>query len=166
MRLILCILFAVSLESAKASGGAPPDFRNYPGSQWFTSHVFWQTNALAHLPEKRLLFLTEFPCGDGSAFQAYVDDAGKEYMGFYTKLAIYAGHRRELSTNQVLELRAALRELPATNASPPLESLIVLSFRQGTNWITRTYDIDDRPKALGRIYEIMEVRWQQQFRVK
>jgi hypothetical protein len=166
MRLILCILFVAGLESAKASEGVAPDFRSYPQSKWFTSHVYWQTNALAHLPEKRLLWLTEFPCGDGSAFQSYVDEGGKEHMGFYTELAIYAGHDRELSTNQVEALRAALRELPSTNASPPIKSLVVVSFRQGTNWITRTYDTDDPPKPLGQIYTTMGGRWQQRFRVK
>jgi hypothetical protein len=166
MRLILSILFAASLVPVKASDGAAPDFSNYPHTQWFTSHVYWQTNALAHLPEKRLLWLTEFPCGDGSAFQSYVAESGREYMGLYTELATYGGHYRELSTNQLQALRSALRELPSTNASPPIESLVVLSFREGTNWITRTYDTDALPKPMGQIYRIMEIKWQRAFRVK
>jgi hypothetical protein len=166
MRSILCVLFAVGLEWAMASDGAAPDFRNYPRSQWFTSHVYQQTNAFEHLPAEDLVWLTEFPCGDGSAFQAYVDWNGREHMGFYTEFAMYGGHDRYLSTNEVQALRSALHRLPLTNASPPIENLGVVSFREGTNWITRTFEADYLSVPMSEVYRIMEFRWQRRTRVK
>jgi hypothetical protein len=164
MHPVFLILLASSLVSAVAGG--TPDFSGYPHTQWFTSHVDWQTNALRHLPEQHLFWLTEFPCGDGSAFQSFVTENGREHMGFDTELAVYGGHDRDLSTDQVAALRSAIQELPPTNATPAIESLTIVSFRQGTNWITRTYDTSQLPIPMARIYNIMGVKWQRAFRVK
>jgi hypothetical protein len=72
------------------------------------------------------------------------------------------GHRgkadRQITASDLDKLRLAIRELPMTNSTPPLNRLVIVSFRQGTNWLTRTYDRQALPHAMHRIYEIIGER--------
>ena len=49
-------------------------------------------------------------------------------------------------------------ELPTQSASPPTERTVLVSFRQGTNWITRTYDCNQQPPPLRRILQVIGER--------
>jgi hypothetical protein len=77
-----------------------------------------------------------------------------------TPYAIQASHWKDLSAAALADLRAAIDELPAESASPPLDRNVVVSFKSGTNWLSRIYDFEQQPKALRRIYEIIGERWE------
>ena len=124
------------------------------------------TNAHWNLHETHFLWMTEFPCGAGSSFQSVVTENGKEYMGFHTELAVYGGHDKQMSQKELEALHRAIQDLPPTNAAPSIESLVIVSFREGTNWITRTYDTDELPKPMYEVYRITGVKWQHAARVK
>ena len=68
---------------------------------------------------------------------------------------IPASHWKQLSDTNLTSLRAAIRELPAESVLPPIERLVIVSFRDGTNWVTRSYDDDALPKPMRRIYDII-----------
>jgi capsular polysaccharide biosynthesis protein len=59
-----------------------------------------------------------------------------------------------MSEVQLKETIAVIRELPATNTASPFDDLVLVSLRQGTNWVTYSYDRRNPPKALKRINEI------------
>jgi hypothetical protein len=44
------------------------------------------------------------------------------------------------SHRDLILFRKTLARLPSQNQSPPLNDLLVLSYRDGTNWTTRIYD--------------------------
>ena len=48
----------------------------------------------------------------------------------------------QLSETDLTSLRSAIHDLPAESVSPPIERLIIVSFREGTNWVTRSYRFD------------------------
>ncbi len=63
-------------------------------------------------------------------------------------------------------MQSVIRQLPPTNALPPIENLGVLNFREGTNWVTRSYDKRSPPKVLDRIREIQRALWVSNFTVQ
>ena len=67
---------------------------------------------------------------------------------------------------QLKALPSAIRELPPTNALPSIDDLVIVSFRQGTNWITRTYDKRNLPKPVERISQIRTDLYGRSFRVQ
>jgi len=50
--------------------------------------------------------------------------------------------------------------LPSESAVPPLERTVLVSFRHGTNWVTRTYDFEHQPAALRKLHQIIGERWE------
>jgi hypothetical protein len=67
---------------------------------------------------------------------------------------------------QLKALLSAIRVLPPTNALPPIDDLVIVSFRQGTNWITRTYNKRNLPKPVERISQIRTNLYGRSFRVQ
>jgi hypothetical protein len=168
VRLILVILFCFPLTRARA-GDTPtsPDFSSYPQDYEFRLFLSAQTNGAWHLGRGNLLAIAEFPTGVDSARESYVTESGKEYhrivdFGF----AVKASGSKQLSEADLRTLRSAIRDLPATNASPPIARLIIVSFHQGTNWITRTYDSGRLPQAMRQIQGAIGERWVRSFTVQ
>jgi hypothetical protein len=63
-----------------------------------------------------------------------------------------------LSEKELGNLRAALAALPEQSASPPLGRTVLVSYRSGTNWVTRTYDFKQQSAALREVFQIIGER--------
>jgi hypothetical protein len=78
--------------------------------------------------------------------------------------AVRDPRRKRLSKAKVERLRFAVEQLPRTNQYPWLSSLVIISHRDGTNWVTHSYarhrSADDPPeaKALRELLEIIGER--------
>jgi hypothetical protein len=105
-------------------------------------------------PDQRtnLLAITAYPAGGRCSLHYLVTESGRRnaYSG-----VIPASHWKQLSDTNLTSLRAAIRELPAESVLPPIERLVIVSFRDGTNWVTRRYDDDALPKPMRQIYAII-----------
>jgi hypothetical protein len=71
---------------------------------------------------------------------------------------MYRERGGQLSETDLKTLRAAMRDLPPESVSPPIERLVIVSFRDGTNWVTRSYDTGNLPKSMCPIYDIRRIR--------
>jgi hypothetical protein len=162
MRYILVILMVLVVESARADDKAgAPDFSSYPQTESFRHYLSVQTNAAWHLQHTNLLAVSAFPSGGGFALEYCVTESGQEsdHRNVYN-WATQASHEKQLSGTNLTSLRSAIRELPAESVSPPLERLVIVSFREGTNWVTRSYDSGTLPKPMRQIYDIIEERFE------
>ena len=139
-----------SLEPMQAQAQSPaPDFSSYPQTESFRFYLRGQTNAAEHLQRANLLAISAFPSGDRFALQYVVTETGRESDHRYVyNFAIQASHERQLSEAELNNLRSAIHELLVESKSPPVERLVIVSFREGTNWVTRSYDSDALPKSM------------------
>jgi len=59
-------------------------------------------------------------------------------------------HRKQLSKTELIHLRSTVGTLSRTNQYPWLYSLVIVSHRDGTNWVTHSYArhraVDDPPE--------------------
>jgi hypothetical protein len=165
MRHICAIILAAAsaLQYAPAADTpAAPDFSSYPQTAAFLYFTRGHANASWHLHQRtNLLAISAFHRGDDCALQYFVTESGQEsdYRDVYD-WAKQASQRKQLSETNLTGLRAALRDLPPQNLSPPIERLVIVSFRDGTNWVTRSYDSIALPKAMRQIYEIVGERFE------
>jgi len=65
---------------------------------------------------------------------------------------------RELTREDLLEIRAAISRLPKESADPPVERLLVVTFREGDQWTTRSYDKESMPEAIKQIFGVINRR--------
>jgi hypothetical protein len=150
-----------SLETPAQAQSPAPDFSNYPQTESFRAFLRSQTNAAEHLQRADLLAISAFPKGDGIALQYVVTEAGQESdRRNVFSWALQASHWRPLSEEELNNLRSAIHELPVESKSPPVERLVIVSFREGTNWVTRSYDSDALPKSMRQIYDVIGERFE------
>ena len=137
-----------------------PDFSNYPQTAALRYYL-GITNAARMLQQTNLLAISAFPNGSSFSLQYFVTETGQEYdcRNVYN-WAIQASNRKQLAGTNLTSLRSALRDLPAESVSPPIERLVVVSFRVGTNWVTRSYDSTALPKPMRQIYDIIGERFE------
>ena len=160
MRYIFVILFVLAFESVRADDKlAAPDFSKYPQSGAFKHCIGRHTNAAWHRQRTNLLMITESPAGGRCAIQYFVTESGQEsdHPNVYD-MPNQASHRKQITETNLTALRSAIRQLPAESVSPPIERLVIVSFRAGTNWITRSYDYDALPEPMRQIYDIVRER--------
>lgn len=138
-----------------------PDFSGYSKTQSFKYFLRWQTDGTEHLQQGNLLTVSAFPRGEGVALQYSVTETGQQsdHRHVYD-WAVHASHRKQLSQTELASLRSAIRELPSESNLPPLERLVIVSFRNGREWVTRSYDSRALPTAMRRIYEIIGERFE------
>ena len=170
MLLVFALLFSYGLVSARA-GDQPtsPDFSRYPQTEAFRFFVKQQTNATRHL--QHVFAMTELTNTASVAVMYHVTDRGEQT--FDTDRWPIPGIRvgsgwlpPRLSDTELRTLISAIRELPPTNALPPIDELVIVSFHQGTNWITRSFDKRSLPKPMADIYEIKRPKWVRSFTVQ
>jgi hypothetical protein len=162
MRYLLAILLIAACASFR-SEAAPtaPDFSKYPQTESFMYYLSGQTNAAWNLQRTNLLMISAFPSGGGYALQYFVKESGRERdHRFVYDWAVQASHGKQIAETNLAALRSAVRQLPAESVSPPIERLVIVSFREGTNWLTRTYDSDVLPKPMRQIYDIIGERFE------
>jgi hypothetical protein len=180
MRFIFAIFACFALASTRA-GDRPsaPDFSSYPPVGAFLYFLERQTNVAQHVGH--ILAVTKFtrftkyepaiPNWEpywSVALVYWLSDSGAQSWdehGFPLSGGSYRPYPR-LSETQLKTVVSAIRELPPTNALPPIENLVLVSFRQGTNWVTRSYDKRSPPKAMELIGEVQQASWGQSFTVQ
>ncbi len=163
MHYIIAILLMVAVGSVHAADKvSAPDFSKYPQSESFVAFTRGHANAAWHLHQRtNLLAISAFPAGDRYALQYFVTESGQESDHRHVwNWAIQASHWKQLSDTNLTSLHAAIRELPSESVLPPIERLVIVSFRDGTNWVTRSYDSNALPKSMRQIYNIIGERFE------
>lgn len=61
----------------------------------------------------------------------------------------------QLDDKKLQALRSALQALPPSSLHPPLDKLLILSYRIGNKWVTRLYDKDHLPVSVQEVYEVL-----------
>lgn len=142
----------VLLSVFAADKPTTPDFSSYPQTKYFISSVSAQTNAMRHLQRSNLVAISTFPSKDREVVRYSVTEFGQHgTQHIIYDWAARAGNAKQLSEAELKNLRSAIRELPGESATPPIARLVIVSFRDGTNWVTRSYDRDALPKPMRQI---------------
>ncbi len=149
------LIFILTIQWARATDKATaPDFSVYPQTDAFRSDIGLQTNTAWSLHYKNLLVISAF-C-HGFTLEYFVNESGEESdVREVYDWAGQASHGKQLSEVEIKGLRSAIEELPVESSMPPLNRLLVVSFRQGTNVVTRSYDRQALPSAVHRIFDII-----------
>ena len=172
MRYKLCILaflFQISGAALAADKESPPDFSGkYPPVLGFLHCINLHTNAARNLQQTNFLVITEFYRMDrlgGDMLRYVVAEDGQMVNSIDDGTgAIGDPHRKHLSKAELKQLRSAVENLSRTNQYPWLQSLVIVSHRDGTNWATHSYarhrSGDDPPEspALRRLLDTVGER--------
>ena len=156
-------LLALGLQCAVAADkAAAPDLSRYPQTDAFRAHTGGHTNAAANLARTNLLAVSAFfRADDRTCLHYLVSQSGYSHNVRYVhNWAAQADREKQLSDSELQSLRSAIRGLPAESVSPPLERLLVVSFRDDTNWVMRSYDSGSLPTAMRQIYDIIGERFE------
>ena len=108
-------------------------------------------------PTPELLEGTWFLNGNPSvAMECGVDTEGKGY----TFRAVYDWAYQNSGTIQLDDrnlqaLRAVLQALPPSSSHPPMDKLLILSYKSGDKWVTRLYDKEHLPASVQQAYEVL-----------
>ena len=168
MRITLAIFLMLALASAQAGeNAAVPDFSIYPKTEDFRYaedfryYLSVHTNDTAwSIHQTNLLVVSTFPKGYAYAMQYFVTESGTERdRREVFQNATQNSHQRQLAEGDLKSLRSAINDLPITSTLPPIERLTIVSYSDGTNWVTRTYDSDTLPKPMREIGNIIGVRF-------
>lgn len=154
------LMFILAIQWVPAADKATaPDFSVYPQTDAFRSDIGLQTNTAWRLQYKNFLVISAF-C-HGFTLEYFVDESGEESdVREVYNWAYQAGHEKHLSDVEIKGLRSAIEDLPVESSMPPLNRLLVVSFRQGTNVVTRSYDRQALPNAVHRIFDIVGERFE------
>ncbi len=160
-------LFAVGtalISSLTLLTAAPPNFPDLSSYQMDDAMLMWlrpHTNPAATVRHRwtNLMTVTSIHKGGTVALEYFTGEKGENYSHRNAWFAMQNTQGTNLNPAQMNRLRGLLRELPATNAIPPIDRLVLLSHRDNTNWITRAFDNGHRPKALQEIFEVIGERW-------
>jgi hypothetical protein len=130
-----------------------PDFSRYPQTEAFKSFTE------RPVADNTLLDITAFLNNDRIALRYMVPEKGEatDVREVYD-WAHQDMHGKPLSAAELKSLREAIRQLPAKNAYPPLDRLVIVRFRQGTTWTSRSFDNLALPEPMRRIYDIIGER--------
>lgn len=168
---ILAFLFQASGVVLAADKELAPDFpgKSYPPLLGFLNCINLHTNAARNLQQTNSLVVTEFYRMDrigGDMLRYVVNENGQTVNSVDDGTgAVGDPHRKQLTRAEVTRLRSAVENLPRTNQYPWLDSLVIVSHRDGTNWVTHSYarhrSADDpwsEAKALRELLEIIGER--------
>ena len=173
MRCILGLLASVFLVSSVALAGdteSPPRdlSKECPPVLGFLHCINLHTNAARNLQQSNFLVVTEFYRMDrlgGDMLRYVVAEDGQTINSIDDGSgAVGDPHRKQLSKAELTHLRSAVEKLSRTNQYPWLHSLVIVSHRDGTNWVTHSYarhrSADDPPeaKALRELLDILGER--------
>lgn len=158
----LALLFAFgcsrAAESAQQVPG-PPNFSSYGQSDSMRHYIEFHLGAARAADTNHVLAISGFPKNLQCAIQYEVTLGGqvsnwRECYGW----AVQAHGGRQIPAQDLPQLTRAIRELPATNSTPPLDRLLIVSFNTGTNWVTRSYDRAALPPAMWTIFTLAGTR--------
>lgn len=162
----LAMLGFLSLHGAEGKSDqgapAPTDYPCYSNVTVFNSLLKFHTNSMSNLQRTNLLKLTIF-YGDVVYHDYCVRENGVNDLYLSDTLGVKSGPALPVSADGLRTLRSALLALPAKNDSPPAERIFLLSYRDGTNWVTRIFDRENLPKPARQIDEIVSVGMNRRF---
>ena len=120
-----------------------PDFSSNQQVKGFISCIALHTNAAWNLQHTNLLVISEFyrmDCVGCDVLQYFVTESG-QVLDYHDNGdgAINQARRKQLLAEDLKNLRSAIGELPTTNQYPWLSTLVIVSYRNGTNWIIHSY---------------------------
>jgi hypothetical protein len=158
----IILLFALTVQLVRADDKiSAPDFSNYSQTEAFRFFIGAQTNASLNLQHSNMLTMVSFMGGDRVGLMYSVNELGQEFdVRFVYDWAAQASHSKQLTNDQIKDLRSAIKELPAKSILPPIGQLVVVSFKENTNWVTRSYDQTNLPTAMQKIYDIIGERFE------
>jgi len=112
----------------------------------------------ANLASGRVMYATWFPGGPRIPNECEINAEGQAccYRSVYN-WAAQNSRTAQLTREEIKEVQKSLHELPETPGSPPVANMLILSFRDGENWITRYYDRLKLPDGIKRICKIAGV---------
>lgn len=160
-RWLAALALMFGLATAIACGGGnkhqelPSQFAGYPSSEALSRVVETHIEAGTDTRYERALLTTWFLDGDPRVARFMsVTPAGKCSKYQYVHAAEYSGPPlpTQLSPRQMSTILDAVQHLPP-GGKPPLENMVIVSFRKNGVWETRLYDRTNRPPALSTIYE-------------
>jgi hypothetical protein len=157
------LLFALTVQCLRADDKlSAPDFSGYPQTEAFQSFINAQTNVNLNLfRQTNILKIVYFFRNDAVGLLYIVNENGKELdVRDVYNFAMEASHQKQLSEDQLNDLRLAIKELPEKDILPPIRQLVVVSFNDGTNWVTRSYDRTNLPPAMHKIHSIIGERFE------
>ena len=168
MRHIPAILFSLLLGECAYAGdkSSTPDLSCYPQVGGFISCIALHTNASLNLQRTNYLVISEFyrmDCVGCDVLQYSVSESGQVLDYHDTGDGVVTQPRRkQFSQADITKLRLAVSELPATNQYPWLDTLVIVSHRAGTNWVTHSYarssnEIKEAP-VLRHIFDLIGER--------
>jgi hypothetical protein len=146
---ILLLLFSALHLLSAADRKTELDFSGYPPTLGFLRCLNLHTNAAQNLQGTNFLVITEFYRMDrvgGDMLRYIVTEAGQT-SNYVDDGNGSAGdpHTKQLSDAAFKNLRTALERLPRTNQYPWLDLLVIISHRNGTNWVTHAYSRSRSP---------------------
>jgi hypothetical protein len=105
-----------------------------------------------------ILYATWFPKGDPQvAYRCFAGvKGGIETHRWVYNWAIQGSRATQLDEPQLKSLKNAIKALPEGAKSPPLADLLIVSFREGETWETRTYDRKNLPDEVKNIDELTD----------
>jgi hypothetical protein len=142
---ILAFLFQISSVALAADTESPPHdlLKECPPVLGFLHCINLHTNAARNLQQTNFLVITEFYRMDrlgGDMLRYVVAEDGQMVNSIDDGTgAIGDPHRKLLSKAELKQLRSAVESLSRTNQYPWLQSLVIISHRDGTNWVTHSY---------------------------
>ena len=140
-------------ESAAADAS---QFAGYPHSAGFDAVIKEQLYP-SEKPTTKLLEGTWFLDGRPNvAIECRVDTDGKGY----TVRAVYDWADQnsfpiQLDNKKLQALNSALQALPPSSLHPPMDKLLIISYRIDNKWVTRLYDKEHLPASVQEAYEVL-----------
>jgi hypothetical protein len=162
---ILAFLFQAFGTGLAADSESPPDFsKKYPPVLGFLHCINLHTNTARNLQQTNLLVITEFYRMDrlgGDMLRYVVAEDGQTINSIDDGTGAAGGpHRKQLSKAELKRLRSAVDRLSRTNEYPWLSSLVIVSHRDGTNWVTHSYvrrRVADGPPEDPALREMLDI---------
>jgi hypothetical protein len=140
---ILLLLFQADGSLCAADSKAELDFSGYPPTLGFLRCINLHTNAARNLQHTNFLVITEFYRMDrvGGDMLRYIVTERGQITNYVDDGNGNVGdlHSRQVSDVELNNLRAAVGKLPVTNQYPWIDLLVIISNRNGTNWVTHAY---------------------------
>jgi hypothetical protein len=147
----LALFLILTMRTGYSQGGDSYQGLTYGHSNAVGSGPFFGGKA-----QTNVLRITAFH-GGGAAYQYFVSETGRiTWFRDVYSLAIQGGGEGNLSTTKLAILHSSLHALASeANSAPVTNELTLVSFRDGTNWLTRKFEADALPQSMVKVYEII-----------
>jgi hypothetical protein len=148
--------FALAFQQAKPGEDEIDQlFISYPKSPGLAG-IIYSHRSLGQKIRGLILYATWFPDGNPRvAYRCFATDNGQVSSNrLVYDWAVRDSYFAQLGEPELGSLKNSMRALPRGAKSPPLADLLVVSFRDGEGWETRTYDRKRVPDEVKDIYKV------------